>query len=113
MRKVLTFLSAFLLGLSGLSMAPVMAMADPSPNVGPTIGYAVGDAVLGTGGSAQHLTFSMVDKGNGDRGTVSYVNTAAAVAYDASVMAVKATNTGARFAYTIPSTAPSSVAGLV
>lgn len=113
MRKVLTFLSAFLLGLSGLSMAPVVAMADPSPIAGPTIGYAVGDAVLGTGGSAQHLTFSMIDRSSGDRGTVSYANASAAVAYDASVMAVRATNTGARFAYTIPSTAPASVAGLI
>jgi hypothetical protein len=113
MRKVMTFLSAFLLGMSGLFMAPTMAMADSAPGSGPTIGYAVGDAVLGTGGSAQHLTFSMIDRSSGDRGTVSYTNAAAAVAYEASVMAVRATNTEARFAYTIPSTAPASVAGLI
>ena len=113
MRKVMTFLSAFLLGLSGLFMAPTMAMADSGPGSGPTIGYAVGDAVLGTGGSAQHLTFSMIDRSSGDRGTVSYANAAAAVAYEASVMTVRATNTEARFAYTIPSTAPVSVAGLI
>ena len=113
MRKVMTFLSAFLLGLSGLFMAPAMALADSAPGSGPTIGYAVGDAVLGTGGSAQHLTFSMIDKSSGDRGTVSYTNAAAAVSYQATVMAVRATNGGARFAYTIPSTAPASVAGLI
>ena len=113
MRRVLTFLSAFLLGLSSLFMAPVMAMADSTPSSGPMIGYAVGDAVLGTGGSAQHLTFSMVDKSSGDRGTFSYT-TAAGAAYNASVMAVKATNSGARFAYTIPSTAqPEGVRGLI
>jgi hypothetical protein len=113
MRKVLTFLSAFLLGLSGLLMAPVMAMADSAASPAPTIGYAVGDAVLGTGGSVQHLTFSMIDKSSGDRGTVSYTNAAAGIAYNANVMAVAATNSGARFAYTIPSTAPASVSGLI
>ena len=113
MRKVLTFMSAFLLGLSGLFMAPVMAMADSAPSPAPTIGYAVGDAVLGTGGSVQHLTFSMIDRSSGDRGTVSYTNASAAIAYNASVMAVAASNSGARFAYTIPSTAPASVSGLI
>jgi hypothetical protein len=55
----------------------------------------------------------MVDRSQGDRGTVSYANAAAGVAYDANVMAVVATNSGARFAYTVPSTAPASVRGLV
>ncbi|GAA4715292.1 hypothetical protein GCM10025782_09830 [Pedococcus ginsenosidimutans] len=113
MRKVLTLLSAALVGLSGLFMAPAMATADSAPSAAPTIGYAVGDAMLGTGGSAQHLTFSMVDRSSGDRGTVSYTNASAGVAYDAGVMAVVATNSEARFAYTIPSTAPTSVSGLI
>jgi hypothetical protein len=77
------------------------------------MGYAAGDAVLGTGASAQHLTFAMIDSGRGDRGTISYTNTAAGVAYNASVMALEATNSGARFAYKIPSTAPASVRGLI
>lgn len=113
MRRVLTFLSALLLGLSSLFLAPVMALAHPAPGPGPISGYAAGDAVLGTGASAQHLTFAMVDSSHGDRGTVSYTNAAAGVAYNASVMAVEATNYGARFAYTIPSTAPASVRGLI
>src|SRR6476661_2773493 len=113
MRKVLTLLSAALVGLSGLFMAPAMATAVSAPSAAPTIGYAVGDAMLGTGGSAQHLTFSMVDRSSGDRGTVSYTNASAGVAYDAGVMAVVATNSEARFAYTIPSTAPTSVSGLI
>ena len=113
MRRVLTFLSALLLGLSSLFMAPAMAMAHPAPSTGPLMGYAAGDAVLGTGASSQHLTFAMVDSGRGDRGTITYT-TAAGAAYTASVMAVEATNSGARFAYTIPSTAqPSSLRGLI
>lgn len=113
MRRVLTFLSALLLGLSSLFMAPVMASAHSAPSPGPLMGYAAGDAVLGTGASAQHLTFAMIDSGRGDRGTFSYTNTAAGVAYNASVMALEATNSGARFAYKIPSTAPASVRGLI
>jgi len=113
MRRVLTFLSVLLLGLSSLFLAPVMALAHSAPGPGPISGYAAGDAVLGTGASAQHLTFAMVDSSHGDRGTVSYANAAAGVAYNASVMAVEATNSGARFAYTVPSTAPASVRGLI
>jgi hypothetical protein len=113
MRRVLTFLSVLLLGLSSLFLAPAMAMAHAAPTPGPISGYAAGDAVLGTGPSAQHLTFAMVDSGRGDRGTVTYTNAAAGVAYHASVMAVEATNSGARFAYKIPSTAPASVRGLI
>lgn len=113
MRRVLTFLSALLLGLSTLFMAPAMALAHSAPGPGPINGYAAGDAVLGTGASAQHLTFAMVDSSHGDRGTVSYTNAAAGVAYNASVMAVEANSYGARFAYTIPSTAPASVRGLI
>ncbi|TQJ49217.1 hypothetical protein FBY26_0894 [Phycicoccus sp. SLBN-51] len=113
MRRVLTFLSALLLGLSSLFLAPVTALAHSAPGPGPISGYAAGDAVLGTGASAQHLTFAMVDSSHGDRGTVSYTNAAAGVAYNASVMAVEANSYGARFAYTIPSTAPASVRGLI
>jgi hypothetical protein len=111
MRRVLTFLSALLLGLSSLLMVPSMAAAQPTAP-GP-IGYAAGDAFLGAGPSAQHLTFAMVDGGRVDRGSVTYTNPAADVAYHATVMAVEATNSGARFAYRIPDSAPSSVRGLI
>lgn len=113
MRRVLTFLSALLLGLTSLFLAPTMALAHAAPGVGPINGYAAGDAMLGTGASAKHLTFAMVDSSRGDRGSVSWNDPGGAV-YTADVMAVEATYSGARFAYTIPSTAtPASVRGLI
>jgi hypothetical protein len=111
MRRVLTMFSALLLGLSSLLMAPSMATAQSAAPG--QMGYAAGDAVLGAGASAQHLTFAMVDCGRVDRGSVTYTNAGAGVAYHAPVMAVEATNSGARFAYRVPESAPASVRGLI
>ena len=108
MRRVVTSMSALLLGVGTALVAPTAARAQ-----GP-IGYTAGDATLGTGAASQHLTFAMVDTGHsGDHGTVSYANAAAGVAYDATVMSVVARDGAARFAYKIPSSAPSSVRDMI
>ena len=108
MSRVLRFISAAALAVGSVTLTPIVAQA-----ASPATGYAVGDVQLGSAGSAQSLTFAMVDTGAvGDRGSVTYANPGAGVDYTASVLSTVVVGGSARFAYVVPATAPPSVRGL-